>query len=44
MGGVVRCTITGLLVAISMKLQSLYIVNSASDILRWLNRPGFTGE
>jgi len=36
MGGVVRCTITGLLVAISMKLQSLYIVNSASDILSWL--------
>ena len=36
MRGVVRCTITGLLVAMCMKLQSLYIVNSAPDILTWL--------
>lgn len=36
MKGVVRCTIAGLLVAICMKLQSLYIVNSAPNILAWL--------
>ena len=36
MRGVVRCTIAGLLVAICMKLQSLYIVNSAPNILNWL--------
>ena len=36
MRGVVRCTITGLLVAMCMKLQSLYIVNSAPNILTWL--------
>jgi hypothetical protein len=34
--GVVRCTMAGLLVAICMKLQSLYIVTSAPDILSWL--------
>lgn len=34
--GVVRCTIAGLLVAMCMKLQSLYIVNSAPNILVWL--------
>lgn len=36
MRGVVRCTIAGLMVAMCMKLQSLYIVNSAPDILSWL--------
>lgn len=36
MRGVVRCTIAGLLVAMCMKLQSLYIVNSAPNILIWL--------
>jgi hypothetical protein len=36
MRGVVRCTIAGLLTAICMKLQSLYIVNSAPNILGWL--------
>lgn len=36
MRGFVRCTITGLLIAISMKLQSLFIVNSAPDIMSWL--------
>jgi hypothetical protein len=34
--GLVRCTIAGLLVAICMKLQSLYIVTSAPDIIDWL--------
>lgn len=36
MRGVVRCTIAGFLIATCMKLQSLYIVNSAPDILSWL--------
>lgn len=36
MRGVVRCTIVALMVAICMKLQSLYIVNSTPDILAWL--------
>ncbi len=34
--GVVRCTIAGLLVALCMKLQTLYTVNSAPDIVSWL--------
>ncbi len=36
MRGVVRCTIAGFLIATCMKLQSLYIVNSAPNILSWL--------
>jgi hypothetical protein len=36
MRGIVRCTIAGLLVAMCMKLQSLYIVTSAPNILDWL--------
>ena len=36
MRGVIRCTIAGLLVAMCMKLQTLYTVNSAPDILSWL--------
>lgn len=33
---IVRCTIAGLLVAICMKLESLYLLTSANNILDWL--------
>lgn len=36
LNAIVRCTIVGLLMAICMKLESLYRKNSASDILAWL--------
>lgn len=36
MRGLVRCTIAGLLVAMCMKLQTLYTVNSAPDLVSWL--------
>lgn len=36
MAGIVRATITGLLIAICMKLESLYRVTSAPDIWNWL--------
>ena len=36
MRGIFRCTISGLLIAICMKLQSLYVVTSATDIWSWL--------
>lgn len=34
--GVLRCTMLGLMIAICMKLQTLYLSTSAPDILRWL--------
>jgi hypothetical protein len=34
--GIIRCTIVGLLIAICMKLQTLYLVTSAPNILDWL--------
>lgn len=36
MKGIARCTIAGLMIAMCMKLQSLYIVNSAPSLLAWL--------
>ncbi|WP_050900934.1 RcgA family putative transporter [Oceanicola sp. S124] len=36
MRGVFRCTVAGLLIAICMKLQSLYVVVSAPNIWSWL--------
>lgn len=36
MRGVFRCSVLGLLIAICMKLESLYLSSSASDILSWL--------
>lgn len=36
LNAIVRCTIVGLLMAICMKLESLYRKNSAPDILDWL--------
>ncbi len=36
MRGIFRCTISGLLIAVCMKLESLYVVTSAPDIWSWL--------
>lgn len=35
MGGVFRCTILGILIAICMKAQSSYVTSSAQDIVTW---------
>ncbi|MBJ3764630.1 hypothetical protein ILP92_18000 [Maribius pontilimi] len=34
--GIFRCTVSGLLIAICMKLQSSYLATNAEDILDWL--------
>lgn len=36
MRGIFRCTVSGLLVAVCMKLQSSYVTTSAESIWRWL--------
>jgi hypothetical protein len=36
MQGIFRCTVSGLLVAVCMKLQSSYVTTSAESIWRWL--------
>ncbi|PZX14189.1 hypothetical protein LX81_02988 [Palleronia aestuarii] len=36
MQGIFRCTILGLLIAITMKLQALYVTTTASNVPRWL--------
>lgn len=35
-GGIFRCTVSGLLIAVCMKLQSSYLATNAEDILDWL--------
>ncbi|WP_299820651.1 hypothetical protein [uncultured Jannaschia sp.] len=36
MQGIFRCTILGLLIAITMKLQALYVTTTASNVPHWL--------
>lgn len=36
MQGIFRCTLAGVLIALCMKLQSVYLISSAPDILSWL--------
>jgi hypothetical protein len=38
MRGIFRCTVCGLLIAICMKLQSVYLTTNAASILDWLFR------
>lgn len=35
-GGVFRCAISGILIAICMKLQSVYLITNSGDIVSWL--------
>lgn len=34
--GIFRCTLSGILIAICMKLQSIYLVTDSADIISWL--------
>lgn len=34
--GIFRCTLSGILIAICMKLQSIYLVTDSGDIISWL--------
>lgn len=36
MQGIFRCALVGVLIALCMKLQSVYLISSAPDILSWL--------
>lgn len=41
MNGVFRCSILGILIAMSMKLQSIYLVSNGSNIVSWLLDDGY---